>query len=422
MASSQDRFFPELTTAHFAAQLPALREKLERARTLVVTPNRHGLYAASSSQADDAASGYQNAWLRDNALVAFSRWVCGDAESACATARGLGKFLVTQIPKIEKIIARPSRKLDVMQRPHIRFDAANLRELPESWPHAQNDALGYTLWLRFRLANRAGFALSAEERDLYRIFPRYFRAIQFWQDADSGAWEEGLKVNSSSVGAVVAALEELSAYVAANKNALRGVSQAELGNLAARGRRTIAANMPFEAPPERRSDSALLFLLYPLELVGEQDARDMIVSLVRARLMGPHGIRRYCGDSYFCQNYDTWFPPEQRSSSFAGRLAVRDEFLQPGCEAQWCLFDPVLSAIFGIEFARRPAERRLLELQLDHFNRAIAQLDAQARCPELYFLKQGRYVPNEHTPLAWTQANLAVALTFLEKSALLHTR
>ena len=37
-------------------------------------------------------------------------------------------------------------------------------------------------------------------------------------------------------------------------------------------------------------------------------------------------------------------------------------------------------------------------------------------CSELYFLKQGRYVPNAHTPLAWTQANQALALHLVKKS------
>ena len=37
-------------------------------------------------------------------------------------------------------------------------------------------------------------------------------------------------------------------------------------------------------------------------------------------------------------------------------------------------------------------------------------------CPELYFLKQRRYVPNAHTPLAWTQANQALALHLVKKS------
>jgi hypothetical protein len=34
----------------------------------------------------------------------------------------------------------------------------------------------------------------------------------------------------------------------------------------------------------------------------------------------------------------------------------------------------------------------------------------------LYFAKDGRYVASGHTPLAWTQANQALALYLMEKS------
>jgi phosphorylase kinase alpha/beta subunit len=49
-------------------------------------------------------------------------------------------------------------------------------------------------------------------------------------------------------------------------------------------------------------------------------------------------------------------------------------------------------------------------------NRSIGQLD-DGRCPEMYFLKGGKWAPNEHTPLAWTQANLALAVAYLARSA-----
>src|SRR5215831_9982230 len=144
---TEDRFFPLLTAQGLGRQLEDLRQKLASARTLEVHPNRHCLYAASASQEDDAASGYQNAWLRDNAMVAYSRWVDGDPDSAAKTARALTRFLETQTQKMERIIAKPTRKELVQERPQIRFDAKNLKEIGEVWSHAQNDALGYTLWL-----------------------------------------------------------------------------------------------------------------------------------------------------------------------------------------------------------------------------------------------------------------------------------
>jgi len=395
-------------------QVEALREKLVAAKTLQVRQNEHGIYAASASQAQDAATGYQNAWLRDNAMVAYSRLACGDAESAVRTARGLTTFLKTQTEKVERIIAKPKRKEEVQERPHIRFNAKTLEENEEEWAHAQNDALGHAVWLRFLLANEAGFALEAEERELYALFPAYFDAIQYWKDPDSGAWEEARKVNSSSIGAVMAGLREMEKYAREGME-IRGVGKSALAELLKKGRRVLEVQLPFEAPPERKTDAALLFLVYPLGVVTDRRMKRFIVSLTRARLMGDVGIRRYLGDSYFCQDYDEWYPPEERSMDFAQRLAVRDEFLRPGCEAQWCLFDPMLSVIYREQY-QETGSAEALARQLEHLNRAIGQLDEE-RCPEAYFLKDGRWTANEHTPLAWTQANLAVAMEYLHPSA-----
>ena len=415
MVKERTRFFGELAAGELQRQAPELREKLERAGTLRVRPNAHGVYAASASQSADSTTGYQNAWLRDNAMVAFSVWQGGDAESALRTSRGLGKFLVTQTKRFEAILRKPARKENVQERPHIRFNGEKLRENSEKWPHAQNDALGMTLWLRFRLANEEGYQLTSEEKELYAYFPKYFRAIEYWKDRDSGAWEEGRKVNSSSVGAVMSGLLAMGDYLLKGER-IGGVSQKMLEELIAKGEKTLAAQLPLESPPEREADGALLFLLYPLELVKRPDVKHLIVSLVRARLVGKSGIRRYVGDSYFCQEYQEWFSPDVRSLNFSERTGLRDAFLQPGCEAQWCLFDPLLSVIYGQQFLREPDRADLLELQLLHLNRAIGQINEKGECPELYYLKNGTYAWNEHTPLAWTQANLALAVRQAEKS------
>jgi len=412
---SQKRFFPELKAEGLEKQAEALREKLAAAGTLELGGNQHGIYPASASQGEEAASGYQNAWLRDNAMVGFSRFACGDSEFAFKTARGLTTFLRTQTEKMERIISKPKRKEEVQERPHVRFNAKTLEENQQEWAHAQNDALGEAVWLRFLLANSgAEFFLGAEESELYGLLAAYFDAIQYWKDPDSGAWEEARKVNSSSIGAVMAGLREMETYLRGG-NEIAGVNKSALAELLKKGRRVLEVQLPFEAPPERRTDAALLFLIYPLGVVSEARMKRLIVSLLRARLMGEAGIRRYRGDSYFCQDYDQWYPPEERSADFAQRLAVRDEFLQPGCEAQWCLFDPLLSVVYGEEYQQTGRAEALLR-QLEHLNRSIGQLD-DGRCPEMYFLKGGKWAPNEHTPLAWTQANLALAVAYLARSA-----
>jgi GH15 family glucan-1,4-alpha-glucosidase len=410
--------FPPLSRVELETQLPALREKLSNSGTLSIEPNSNGIYSASASQGPDSSSGYQYAWLRDNVMVAFSRWECGETRSALKTLRGLAKFLQTQASKMEAIIAKPSRKESIDERPHVRFDARTLREISQTWAHAQNDALGYVAWSRFLFANetknKTEFDLTKEERDLYSLFPRYFKAIEFWKDRDSGAWEEARKLNSSSVGTVVAALIEIKRYLE-RRNRVRGFDRSELERLIALGQRTLKKQLPFESPPVRRTDSALLFLLYPLRVIKQKETAQLIVSLIRARLEGDFGIRRYTGDSYYCQDYDQWFPPEDRSADFSNRVDIRDEFLRPGCEAQWCIFDSLLSVIYSDCYFQDSI--RAFDNQLIHFNRAIEQITPEGQCPELYYMKQGTYIPNENSPLAWAQANLAIAFRCLERSA-----
>ena len=38
------------------------------------------------------------------------------------------------------------------------------------------------------------------------------------------------------------------------------------------------------------------------------------------------------------------------------------------------------------------------------------------RCPELYYLENGHYIPNDHVPLLWTQANLMLAMKLVQEN------
>jgi hypothetical protein len=61
-------------------------------------------------------------------------------------------------------------------------------------------------------------------------------------------------------------------------------------------------------------------------------------------------------------------------------------------------------------------KRDLFKAQVRYLNRALGQLTAKGQCPGLYYLKGVEWVPNNHTPLAWTQGNLMVALHQLKLS------
>jgi phosphorylase kinase alpha/beta subunit len=107
----------------------------------------------------------------------------------------------------------------------------------------------------------------------------------------------------------------------------------------------------------------------------------------------------------------------------AQRVWQTARLLQPGGEAQWCIFDPILSVIHGLRF-QSTGDTERLRLQTQHLNRSLRQLTGEGisfpplRCPESYYLENGHWGPNDITPLLWTQANLRLALHFMEQSLL----
>ncbi len=367
--------------------LHTIREVLKQHHTHEIRPVSHGLFAASPSQPRDSVTGYQNLWVRDNIMVANSFRLRGEAAPAIACMNGLTQFFVRQAHRFHEIMQDPFLKRDPNRRPHIRFNAQTLAELPEQWPHAQNDALGQALWFRFVLANSGAMPLTPADTEIFALFPEYFAAIEYWRDEDSGAWEEGTKINNSSVGAVVAGLEEM------KKCGNFRTIPAQLDELIAEGRKRLGETLPFEAPPERKVDAALLFLIHPLDVIRDRQKENAILNLVQARLKGEVGIKRYAGDSYFCQDYDEWFPPEDMSSDFSERLDYRDAHLQPNCEAHWCIFDPLLSIIYGQRILAGQSSTEDFQKQVHYFNRSLAQITAEGECPELYFLKMGAIFP-----------------------------
>jgi hypothetical protein len=424
---------PLVRSSYSRADLARIRDFLQSRGTLHLTRKPNGLYPAVPAGAPSAAR-YGAVWIRDTVMVCNHLREAGDRAAAAATMRTLGAYFERHLARFDDIIAGRADPADPMQRPHVRFDGDTLDELPETWSHAQNDALGYALWMTLRLVREGASKLTADGIAVTSRFPAYFAAIEYWRDADSGHWEEARKVESSSIGAVVAGLLEMANLLredgkarAAFARAPHPVTVEQLAALAAKGRAVLDAFLPDESPPVRGADAALLFLVYPLEVVTREQA-DAILGKVLSHLEGDHGIERYRGDSYWCAGYKRLLGVEQRTVDFSADVSARDRLLVPGTEAEWTLFDPVVSVIHGKRYleARRPAD---VAAQIRSFNRALGQITADdftvdgvpraGLCPEAYYVADpatGVRVPNDHVPLAWTQANLAVALGYLERS------
>ena len=396
-------------------------QALEDAGTLAFPALSSGLYSAALVQADggDDPTGYGSAWLRDNVHIAYALHAVGRVDPAVRCAEALVKFYRTQAPRFEWSIRQRRPPLLPSERPHIRFDGERLVERPERWAHAQNDALGYLLWFLARLVMRGELVADRDTARVVADIVAYLAAIQYWRDADSGHWEEERKVCASSIGTVVAGLQAVadcraqSDTIASGLGA-RGIGAEGLAALIARGTETLNAILPRESVDgalARGDDAALLFLIEPLRVVDvDGPVGQAILRQTTEKLLGEHGVRRYRGDSYWAPEFRRWQSSWGPSTAddyreARARLWVEDQ------EAQWALFDPTMCAIYARSHAPDAERRRNW-----HFRRTLGQLtgpnDAPGplRCVEAYFVEDGDWVPNDHVPLLWTQANLLVAL------------
>jgi phosphorylase kinase alpha/beta subunit len=430
MLTVQNLALLDLIRFDYAAKdVQAIIDLLKREGAFKFPQFPNGLFPASGfDPRKHKITGYQNGWVRDNVYVAYAHYVLGERAAALKNAHALVSFLKTQRHRFLAIVDGKSDPSEAMNRPHIRFNSHG-REISQAWSHAQNDALGYFLWFFCQLILDKQIKVTPEELDLLGCFPLYFKAVRFWNDRDSGHWEEHPKVEASSIGVVCAALKMLQKTMK-HLNLERGwnvekrpIDPAMVAALLDNGLRALERILPNECIQpgfKRRSDSALLFLIYPMEIVSDKVA-DQIIERVVGDLQGDFGIARYKGDTYWCANYPDRLSAKKRSPAYGLDSKTRDKMLEGSPEAQWCIFDPILSIIYGRRY-RRSRNKADLRIQTDYINRCLGQITGpsfaggQFRCPELYYSQDGRYIPNPHTPLLWAQSNLWLALECLREN------
>lgn len=426
-----ERLLDFVRSSYSASHLDKLKSFLDRQTTFDFPLLPTGLFSAARLSGDNQYTGYNNVWVRDNIHIAYAHLVSGKIDIAVRCLQALCLYFQRHSSRFSAIIRGDADPNDPMNRPHIRFDGTTLQENPEKWSHAQNDALGGFCWLFCRLARDGHIQVEQEQWNLLGLFALYFQAINYCRDEDSGHWEEARKIEASSIGAVVAGMREMRTLMHARSvEAINGAGQTvmprTLDALISEGLETLSAILPYEcaqANPakRRRYDAALLFLIFPLRVADAAQAAQ-ILSDVESHLQGDYGVRRYLGDSFWCADYKTRVNPEARTSDVSDDMSARNALLLPGQEAQWCLFDPVISSIYGGLY-QDTGSKAHLEKQTHYFNRSLGQLTGadsgfpECLCPELYYLEQGRRVPNDVTPLLWTQANLSIALERMRQSA-----
>lgn len=379
---------------------------------------RSGLFpAAIFENLEKDETGMANAWLRDSACIGTILLRVGEKDIAARAARGVINKLNEVHQSFEDTIQAGLAPSDDKKRPPVRY--ANPDSIPRyDWVNAQNDALGYSLQFIGACSDAGLVDLAVEDITAIDMVVSYLAAVRYWQDDESGHWEEVKKVNASSIGTVVGGLEAIR---------LKASNEYLVDSLITKGRESLQAILPDESITpgrERKNDSALIFLIEPQGVVSGRLAEQIIRNAMQ-NLMGEHGFRRYNGDSYWGPDYRKHFLVADRAADFSNTedMAIRNKYVFPGGEAQWTFIDPLVSSYYSRKYKEtgKQADAQLAR----HFiarslNNIIAYKNNETkeetwRIPELFFFEEGHWVPNDHLGLLWGQANLLYGLTVYQE-------
>jgi phosphorylase kinase alpha/beta subunit len=412
------RVEPPLTAAELTEVKDLLTKNgtldFQKAKVKDASGKTTGTFSASAANAtgDHSESSMFGSWFRDNALIAYGLYITDPngtgADDAVACISSIAEFLLKyESFKMELVIAGlkdvKGAEPTWMDRPHIRFIGATGLEDKKWYNHKQNDALGYFLFTRCTLAMSGKMPVTGDHLKLMGQLFDYLRAIESWDDLDGGHWEEHSAQHASSIGPCLASVR-LFKQLCEKNGWLAPCKSDTLELLESKLQSALDSILPSEIikPEElkRDSDAALIFLCYPLAVVDDETGLKILDRL--KKVYGHIGVCRYRSDSYWCRDYkDTQDDPTKHFTD--EELKARDALLKPGEEAQWCLFDPMVSAYYG-KLYQKHKKAEYLKLQQLFLSRSLAaitgddcEFGAWLAC-EAYYLCKGKWVSNDDTP------------------------
>ena len=307
-----------------------------------------GLFAASNP---DVSTGYHLAWIRDNVYATLGLEAAECYAEIKKALNAIFDILLKHEYKIDWAIKEKPKYSH--QYIHPRYDPLTLEELPGNWGNKQNDSIGALLFRVGELQEK-GISIIRDENDL-RVLQKlvqYLASIEYWHDKDNGMWEENEELHASSVGACVAGLKKIRKIVDVPEELIK------------KGEESLNKLLPNESET-KKTDMALLSLLYPYNVVTEQQA-ERILRNVEEKLVRGKGVIRYIGDKYHYKNG----------------------------EAMWTKGFPWLALIYSR--MNRPDKYAL------YMRKTMEVVNKKGELPELYYADGKQH--NENSPLAWSQS------------------
>lgn len=325
-----------------------------------------GLFTAS---AQDVATGYNKAWLRDIYFMTLGFKYVGEMDVVKESAKALLKILSKHKEKITWAVK--NKPFETWQYIHARYNPETFEEYWEEWGNKQNDAVGEVLYLIADCETSGHIVVETdEERDLVQLLVNYLNAIEYWNDADSGIWEENQEVRASSIGAVVRAL------TCASKLSYITIPE----GMIEKGEQALRDMLPRETK-NRFCDLALLTLIFPFDVTTEEETKKILEN-VEYFLTRDKGVIRYRNDRYYNRNEDGYSE-----------------------EAEWSMGLAWLAIIY--------AKRGDIEKAIEYFKRCDGTINKDGLVPELWYSHTNK--SNDNIPLGWAESMYVVALVEVRK-------
>jgi GH15 family glucan-1,4-alpha-glucosidase len=331
---------------------------------------KSGLFTASKPS---VKTGYDKAWLRDNFYECIAFEILGDWDTVKKTYRAILDIFRKHELKIDHAIQKKPQY--TYQYIHARYNPYTFEEFWEEWGNKQNDSVGCILFKIGELEKEKKIKILESEED-YRIIQKlvnYLANLEYWNDPDSGVWEENQEVHASSIGACIAGLEMV--------KDIEGIKVPE--EIIKKGYQALAKILPRESE-KKFVDLALLSLIWPYELTTKRQTKEILKN-IEYHLLRNKGIIRYKGDQYYNKN------PDNISE-----------------EAEWTFGLSWLSIIY-----ERLGEKKKAEIFL---KKAIETQTKEGEIPELFYSNTN--LANDNSPLGWSESLFITALYYLNESYL----
>jgi hypothetical protein len=423
-----DRIAQLLRSQYTRQELQTLRSQTSDIRRIAVVKKPWGTFinaASFSSEEEAAATNYDAIWVRDSIWGYYALAAQSDrSEDAKAVLLTQLDYMSSQSAHIDRVIASPEL-LDMpepaasMNAVHIRFNAQSpdyddVMEdgEPQLWTHKQNDALALLISAAVSAFLDGTITLGELTQPVSRVsastppdthrssvqrqagdpadqcagdcrlaaiarLVAYLNAAKFYQMEDSGAWEEELRRNTSSIGIAVSALEDLKDLLSLEAThdglctqetrtgeACEDFSKEEdfskaygqlitelgleklagidaISELIAQGNAVIhrqirlggeSPDYAADDPRYRQADAALLSLIYPAHPRELSIAERLRILDIVASLVGDVGIRRYRHDTYQSGNF--WWNDIKTDADPESHAKRESGFIE-GTEAEW---------------------------------------------------------------------------------------